>query len=483
MPEERILVVDDESAIVEVCSEVLQLAGYRIQGATSASDALGILQNGHWDVLLTDIVMPEMTGLELLDAATARNPGLIGIVMTGHGSLDTAIESLRLGAQGFVLKPFSPDEIRSTVAQALERRRLERENARLRALLPLFRAGRALTEQSSLAAVQDLFVEMMARDLDSSSAWLYLQGLEGPDWSLAAHNGDQADSEPPSASVFREILENLEPVVVEASDPRRAALLDPPLPADAHLLLVPLISLRHEPIGGVLLLRLADQAPFADGEIEQAAIQAGQAASAIQNAWLYRELEDSYVSLVVSLANALEARDPGTGAHCQNLASYAVGLGLRLGLESTAVDELRMGALLHDVGKIGVPDSILLKPAPLTDQEFDLIRQHPDIGANIIAGIRRLEPVSRIVRAHHERVDGNGYPAGLAGDQIPFNARVIAVVDTFIALTEDRPYRSALSSAEAFEILRQDRGIRYDTAIVDTFIAYVSEGGGTLLDR
>ena len=476
MPGERVLVVDDEPAIVDVSSEVLQLDGYHVNGATSPREALELLQDGHWDVLLTDIVMPAMTGLELLDAATTRNPDLIGIIMTGHGTLDTAIESLRLGAQGFVLKPFSPDEIRSAVSRALERRRLERENARLRALLPLFRTGRALTEQPSLPAVLDLIVETMARDLESTSVWLLLQGQDGGDWSLAGNSHDEPDPTPPSHHALRQLLVHLEPVALEASDRRQTSLFPDRPAAHSHLLLVPLVSLRHELIGGMILARACGQPAYADGEMEQAAIQAGQAASSIQNAWLYQELEESYVSLVVSLANALEARDPGTGAHCQNLASYAAGLGLRLGLESTEIDELRMGALLHDVGKIGVPDSILLKPGPLTDQEFELIKRHPDIGADIIGGIRRLEPISRIVRAHHERIDGNGYPSGLTGDQIPFNARVIAVVDTYIALTEDRPYRSALSSAEAFEVLRQDRGTRYQDTIVDAFIAYITEG-------
>jgi putative two-component system response regulator len=167
------------------------------------------------------------------------------------------------------------------------------------------------------------------------------------------------------------------------------------------------------------------------------------------------ELE-SAESLFLTLGRVIEARDPYTEGHCERLASYATALGSQLGLKQSDLDALSRGAFLHDIGKIGIPDRVMLKKGKLTSREYGLMKQHPVIGDALCRTVRSLEPVRPIVRHHHERVDGRGYPDGLTGDRIPLLARIVSVVDIFDALTTDRPYRKAFAHEVAYEMMRDD---------------------------
>jgi putative two-component system response regulator len=165
---------------------------------------------------------------------------------------------------------------------------------------------------------------------------------------------------------------------------------------------------------------------------------------------------ESAESIIVSLALTVEARCPYTDGHCERLASYSVSLGNTLGLSSEDLAALSRGGYLHDVGKIGIPDAILLKPGRLTPAEFGLIKKHPVIGERLLANLRSLAPVRPIVRHHHERLNGSGYPDGLRGDDIPLLAQIVATVDVFDALTTTRPYRRALGYDDAIRELRRE---------------------------
>lgn len=180
---------------------------------------------------------------------------------------------------------------------------------------------------------------------------------------------------------------------------------------------------------------------------------------------------ESAESLFLTLGRVIEARDPYTEGHCERLAEYATALGRRLGLEQADVDALYRGAFLHDIGKIAIPDRILLKKGKLTRNEYALMKRHPIIGDDLCATVRSLDRVRPIVRHHHERMDGRGYPDGLGGSDIPLLAQIVSVVDVFDALTTDRPYRKALPTVTAYTMLREDarRGWCHPS-LVDNFI-------------
>jgi putative two-component system response regulator len=180
---------------------------------------------------------------------------------------------------------------------------------------------------------------------------------------------------------------------------------------------------------------------------------------------------ESAESLFLTLGRIIEARDPYTEGHCERLADYATALGRRLQLEAADIDALYRGAFLHDIGKIAVPDRVMLKKGRLTAKEYDLMKQHPVVGDRLCATVKSLETVRPIVRHHHERLDGRGYPDRLVGDAIPLLAQIVSVVDVFDALTTDRPYRNALPIETAYEMLhREARSGWCPPSLVDCFI-------------
>lgn len=188
------------------------------------------------------------------------------------------------------------------------------------------------------------------------------------------------------------------------------------------------------------------------------------------------ELE-SAESVIMSLALTVEARDAGTDGHCQRLAQYATVLGQSCGMNASETRALAQGGYLHDVGKIGIPDAVLLKPGKLTRDEYVLMQEHTVIGERLCGNLRSLGPVRPIVRHHHERLDGSGYPDGLKGSEIPLAAQIVAVADSFDAMTTTRPYRQGRSDAEAFEELHGDvRRGQLDEVLVKEFIR-LREGG------
>jgi len=186
---------------------------------------------------------------------------------------------------------------------------------------------------------------------------------------------------------------------------------------------------------------------------------------------------DSAESILTSLALTIEARDPQTSGHCRRLARYAIAVGLALRLSEADVNTLRRGSIVHDIGKVGIPDAILLKPGPLTETEYQRMKAHTTIGDTLCVGLQSLTGVRQIIRSHHERLDGSGYPDGLKGEEIPQLAQIVGLIDAFDALTTTRPYKPPLPPERAFEELLTDaqKGWR-QRDLVDRFVALGRRG-------
>ena len=201
---------------------------------------------------------------------------------------------------------------------------------------------------------------------------------------------------------------------------------------------------------------------------------------------LERALHDArqmYVATMRSLAQVVEAKDPTTRGHLDRTAHYGMVLAQRVDPDLAAQPEMVYGFFLHDIGKVGIPESILCKSGPLNDLEWIVMRSHPHIGAKIVEPIPFMGEAVEIVRSHHERYDGGGYPVGLRGDEIPLGARIFAIADAFDAMTSDRPYRRALPLEEAVEQVRAGSGTQFDPVCVDAFVDLVAEDDGFLLPR
>ena len=181
----------------------------------------------------------------------------------------------------------------------------------------------------------------------------------------------------------------------------------------------------------------------------------------------------------MTLALTIEARDPTTNGHCERLARHAVALGKALGLDDDDLQALNRGGFLHDVGKVGVPDAVLLKQGPLTAEEFELMKRHPDIGDSLCAPLQSLRAVRPIVRFHHERLDGSGYPLGLRGEEVPLLAQIVGIADVYDALTTSRPYRRALSHREAaHHLIEHALAGKFLRVHVETFLKIVGVPAG-----
>src|SRR5262249_39941415 len=222
-------------------------------------------------------------------------------------------------------------------------------------------------------------------------------------------------------------------------------------------------------IGALAIGRMKGGRPFAQSEIHLLQGIAEMAGTAIGRAGLHHNLEEAYFQLVLSLARAMDAKDTYTRGHSERLVTLTEALARGMSLPEDEVKDIRWATVLHDIGKIGAPDSILFKPGPLTEQEWEIMRQHPVVGEQILLPVKRMRGVAKLVRHHQERWDGTGYPDRLRGEAIPIGARIIAVADAFGAMTDARPYKDALTQAGALQELIRCAGTQFDPDVVTGF--------------
>jgi HD-GYP domain-containing protein (c-di-GMP phosphodiesterase class II) len=243
--------------------------------------------------------------------------------------------------------------------------------------------------------------------------------------------------------------------------------------AEGALLCVPL-KLREKSIGVLAVWREQARGFGDDDELLLSSI-GSQVAVAIENYRLNLDVERTYIETIMALALAVEAKDPYSAGHSKRVGFYAMQIGRAMELDEEMLQMLNSAGVLHDIGKIGIKDEILLKPTRLTPDEEKIMQQHPIIGEAIVKPVRSLQKVVALVRHHHERWDGSGYPSGLKGEQIPLGARILSVADTYDSMVTDRPYRRRLSIEDAKADLRRYAGTWYDQTVVETFLQVLEE--------
>ena len=337
-----LLVVDDEEQVRRILSRVLERNGFTCRVASDVSEARALLANEEFALVLSDVNMPGQSGIDLIKTVVNEHPDTATVMCTGVDDTAIANTALELGAYGYVVKPFEPNEILIAVMNALRRRRLEIENRNHRDHL-----------------------EQMVKDR-TGDLWAAISDLE------------------------------------------RAQ----------------------------------------------------------------KETRLSREETVQRLSMAAEFRDHETASHIKRMSLYCALLGEKLGEDSQRCETIRLSSVMHDVGKIGIPDSILLKPSALDAEEWKIMKTHAEIGYRILSNSRShlLAEAAEIALTHHERIDGSGYPRGLVEDEIPLVGKIAAVADVFDALTTNRVYRKAFALGEAVDIMKEGRGEKFDPEILDIFL-------------
>ncbi len=322
----RVIVVDDEEILRMLLCEKIKAMGYECDTASDGMEGIELVRkNNNYDLVLLDVHMPRLNGIDTLKFLKAHDPDISVIMVSASQDLDHVRTALKLGAYDYILKPFEIFDIERAVERAIERARLIRKN--------------------------------------------------------------------------RDYQKNLEKKVVEQT----------------------------------------------------------------------QEIVSLYAGTLQAMVTALDLREKETGFHSYRVTEYSMRLGKEMKLPQKELHALAKGALLHDIGKIGVPDSILLKSEKLTDEEWEVIKKHPQLGYDLLKEIQFLDDAADIVFSHHERYDGKGYPLGLSGDDIPIGARIFSVVDTLDAMTSDRVYRKAMSFEEAARVINECSGTQFDPQIVEYF--------------
>lgn len=247
-----------------------------------------------------------------------------------------------------------------------------------------------------------------------------------------------------------------------------------------NMVCVPIRS-RGRVIGVLQAINKKNGALFTEEDLENCWTLSHQVAIALENAGLYAELKETFVNTAEALAAAVEKRDPYTGGHIKRVVEYSLAIARHMSVPLSDMEDLRLAAVLHDIGKIGIKDSVLLKEARLDNEEIAHMREHPLVGEDILVHIDQMKSVRRILRAHHEKWDGTGYPDGLKADSIPVFARIIAIADTFDAITTDRPYRKAADWKTALDEIKRCSGSAYDPALVQAFERACQAGEITII--
>jgi HD-GYP domain-containing protein (c-di-GMP phosphodiesterase class II) len=356
-------------------------------------------------------------------------------------------------------------------AQLFEAERREAESAR--ALLELARELSSVTE---LTQVADRVAKGAARILGSTHASVWLPSSSthvacAGIWCTDEQRRDALLGKTVDLAAAATVSRRTVPFLIAPTDYDRERFGSLPLGTGIYAIAPFWLDGRN----AYIAVEADAEDDYGDREFELLDGIANQAKLAISNALAFGELERTFLSTVEALANALEAKDEYTHSHARWITDMSIRVGEELGLDVPALKRLELAALFHDIGKIGIPASILLKPGPLDDAERRLIETHPELGERILAPIEQLAEVRPIVRACHERWDGRGYPDRLRGEAIPIEARIILTCDAFHAMTSDRPYRSQLSAAEAFAELRRSSGTQFDPRVVDAALRVLVE--------
>jgi putative nucleotidyltransferase with HDIG domain len=505
----NILVVDDDPNVVEILTESLRSKGYTTEAAYNGEEAIEKYDAFKPDLVVLDIILPQKNGFEVCGEIRARDVhrDVPIIIISANSIPDSMVKVFSAGAQDYIKKPFSIKEIVAKIdnflSQAHKRKNLREQNVLLedevqKGLDEYLRVNRTLKKKildmrTLFGLSQDLNRLMDPEELISifsltvigqvgigSVALFYAYDESSLFFSYAGGKGSR-DGVLASIRLSREIGLSKQLLKVQDILDLSDQTLEQGARREADFLLnfgftfcLPLI-VKSRMSGIVFIGKKVNGQSYNEEELELFKSICNSAATGLENSKLYAELQSTYLSTIKVLVSTIEAKDSYTRGHTDRVADYAKMLAESMGLSKRDKEIVSFGAALHDIGKLGVYENILNKPGALTEKEWEIVKSHPEVGANIIKNMKFLEAACDLVRHHHERLDGKGYPDGLQGEEISVGARIVAVADSFDAMTSDRPYRKAYMISEALEQLKSQQD-KFDEGVVSYLEELVNKG-------
>lgn len=433
----RILTVDDDQIMTSTIQAYFQRNGYEVDAENDPTRAIERVRNGNYDIMLLDFLMTPICGNQVVEEIRKFDKDLYIILLTGHKSMAPPVKTIReLEIQGYYEKSTRFDQLELLVESCTKSidqiRQIRRYEEGLSKIIDY------MTDIYKYNSLQEMADGILAKadDLVPAEAGFILFETEDKA-TVSATKG------------MEEVPENRE-----------------------GFYLFPVMDASHKQVG-MIGLKYGEDPETA--RLQLLKIFVRQAAAALVNRSLHFQLNEAYQGMISTLRYTVEARDEETRGHSDRVSKMAAILSEYLGMDHDFICRIKVAGLFHDIGKIGIPDRILRKPDRVTREEYEEIRNHPVIGSKILSGLADFRNLVPIVRGHHERIDGTGYPDGLRGEEIPEGARILSIVDAFDALVSNRVYRSGRSWEEALDEIRRNRGSQFDAEYADGFIRMMTE--------
>jgi response regulator RpfG family c-di-GMP phosphodiesterase len=476
-----VLIIEDELHFRTYLQSIVKREFHYLT-ASSWSEAKSLLYENSIDIVLIDLRLPDLSGRNIAHNLLTNFPyELILFVITGYEDEWDREKALREGVTCYFIKgSFSPDELLVRMREAtLQRERKRTTELGSRTLLKLYEFTNTLTSLDTLDRVMEAVIRMIQSVTGCMRISIMLLSEDGQYLFIKKAIG-----------LEEEVVKTTR-IKVGENVSGRAFSGRKIISSDGHgidrrffsykekgpFMSIPLQEVPYRkgkmPIGVINLTNRATDEGFLENEKKLLTYIANSASIAIKSELRKEALEKSAIDTLILLINVVEARDRYTRGHSIRVGEYAAEISRRLGFNEESVKEILYAGQLHDIGKIEVPDSILLKKGKLSHKEFEIMKRHPITSVRIVDHITYFQPITGSFLHHHERYDGKGYPDGIGDDEIEIGARILAVADAFDAMTSDRPYRGAMTRDQAKRILQSERGHQFDPQCVDVFLEYL----------
>ncbi|MCM8765983.1 MAG: response regulator [Candidatus Omnitrophica bacterium] len=487
----KILVVDDDPLILETMKDILEIEGFQPLLSSQAQEGLEIIKRDNPDLVITDIKMPGVNGLEFLQRVKEISPELPVIIITGFASLESAIEALREGAYDYLIKPFEVEKIIAIIKRAIKEKMLAEKNKfllqelqetsrelnkRLEQFFHLDKVSKIICSDFELeeflfdilnataGAVKAKFASLML--FDEKEEYLKIKAVKGLAETLRETLRIKKGEGIPGMAVEKARI-------ISSEDVEKGRLnlgkYDRELYQSSHFISIPIYGKNR--VWGVLNLSgWEEKFSFSEVDLRLLSILVSQVWVALENSKLNGELQNSYLHTLQVLASAIEAKCKYTRGHSERVTRYALRFAQRLNLSEKEVKKIQFACGVHDIGKINISEAILNKPSSLSAEEWKIMREHPNKGVEILVPLGILKELIPLVKYHHEYFNGGGYPEGLQGKAIPVEARIITLMDAYDAMTSDRPYRKRMDKETALQEIERGLGKQFDPELGELFL-------------